>query len=285
MVSPSTTPPSALLARHEHPADATAAFLLERVEALRGAVAWQGQWVPPLPQDGASPLVGRLAVQRLWKLDAHATRSLLAWSAGRRRVELLLRVPDAMELLAFQAVGWRCISLVEEQETPAVHHNSYLFVVHDLCHLEKFVDPQHHQAQVGFFHTVHRALNHPQWRALERDTLDAAWVEARNAVVSDMNGSVIFLMAALKMKLKMAARRLHARRAGVAPPAEGRLTAAEEQTYRPLEECLVALMELPQDVVAAAHLVNKRRDTPVDALRFHAYFDGVGARVLAAAPP
>lgn len=278
------TPPRDLVARHTLPADVVAAFLLERAVALRGAVAFQGQWNPVLPDPGVSPLVRQLTVSRLWKVDLHATRSLLAWSAGQRRVHLLLHVPTAMELLAHQAAGWRCICLVDDAQTPAVHQNPYLFVVHDLCHLEKFADPQHHHAQVGFFFAVHHALNHPQWRNLEAQTLDSAWLLARDAVVSDMNGSVIFLMAALKMKLKMAARRVLAAQRGVVPSQAGPLSPAELAVYQDLEAVLLSLMELPGDIQHAAQTISKRRDTPQDAIRFHEHFDSVGRAVNGEAP-
>lgn len=260
-------------------AERVALHLMDHAQRLRGAMAWQGSWAPSLPCSAGTPHLSTLAERRLWKLDLHATRSLLAWGAGQRRVHLMTHVPSALDLLHFQARGWRCICLVDDANVPAVHQNNYQFVVHDLCHLEKFADPEHHAAQVGFFDAVATALAHPRWRAVE-GTLDGQWLTDRDAVVSDMNGSVIFLVAAVKMKLKMAARRTHAVRLGVPAPREGLLSEAEHAVYAPLQDTFLELMELPADMRDAARAVEKRRDTPQHALRLHRHLEDRGRQIL-----
>ena len=265
--------------RHGTDAALVTDYLLRQAQAHRGQLAFQGEWKPALIEPDVPDCVATLCSQRLWKLDLHATRSLLAWSAGRRNVTLLFHVPGAMDVLAAQARGGRFISLVDDAGVPPPHENGYLFVVHDLCHLEKFADPEHHLAQVGFFHSVLRALTHPSWREVEA-SLDARWFEHRDAVVSDMNGSVIFLMAALKMKLKMAVRRRLAVSLGVEAPQQGPLSAAELAAFEPVLDHFLALMELPEDVCDAARAVTKKRDTPPLALRCHQHFSDVGEGIL-----
>ena len=54
------------------------------------------------------------------------------------------------------------------------HPDGLTFALHDLCHLEKFVAPEHHAGQVGFFRLVERALETPAMAALDR-ALDDPW--------------------------------------------------------------------------------------------------------------
>ena len=141
------------------------------------------------------------------------------------------------------------------------------FALHDLCHLEKFVELEHHADQIGFFRIVERALAAPAMTAVERD-LDDAWRADRDYVIADMNGSAVFLFAALKMKLKLAVlRRLH--RDAVAPTLD----------------VLLHAMALPDDIRAAARAVQPRRDHPADARRLLDYFESVTAAPPRSIPP
>jgi hypothetical protein len=70
----------------------------------------------------------------------------------------------------------------------ARHPNGLAFALHDLCHLEKFVAPEHHAGQLGFFRLVQRALDTPALPALDREP-DDAWRADRDYVLADMNGS------------------------------------------------------------------------------------------------
>ena len=69
-----------------------------------------------------------------------------------------------------------------------------------------------------------------------------------------MNGSAVFLFAALKMKLKLAVGRR------LAP-------------FDPALDVLLAAMQLPDDVRDAARAVQPRRDRPGDARRLLAHFE------------
>ena len=73
----------------------------------------------------------------------------------------------------------------------------------DRIYLEKFVTPEHHAGQVGFFRIVQRALEAPAMRALD-DALDDTWRADRDYIIADMNGSAVFLFSILKMRVGMA---------------------------------------------------------------------------------
>ncbi|HEY3497677.1 MAG TPA: hypothetical protein VGK73_23425, partial [Polyangiaceae bacterium] len=140
----------------------------------------------------------------------------------------------AEQLLALQARGERCVTLLApDAKPPSPHTDGLDFVLHDLCHLAKFADPEHHIGQVGFFATLTRAFADPRFQRTETD-LDDTWQNDRAAVSADMNGCPVFLLAVLKMRLKMAARRSLARRLGILAPTWGRATPEEELEYRDL---------------------------------------------------
>jgi hypothetical protein len=93
--------------------------------------------------------------------------------------------------------------------------------------------------------------------ALEQD-LDDTWRAERNYVIADMNGSAVFLFAALKMKLKLAVGRR------LAP-------------FEPALDALLSAMDLRDDLRDAARAVSPRRDRPADARRLLDHFEAVGA--------
>ena len=95
--------------------------------------------------------------------------------------------------------------------------------------MAKFFEPAHYVGQVGFSSAVHAMVRRPAWAPFV-DGFDATFTEDFHHVIADMNGSPIFLFSALKMKLKMAARRRHAHERG--PPREaGPLTDGEAEEY------------------------------------------------------
>ncbi|HEY2903366.1 MAG TPA: hypothetical protein VGL59_22470 [Polyangia bacterium] len=261
-------------------AETAAAFLLDRVRAARGPLWDEG--AARITSDGTAsgPALQVVATRRIRGLPEVVARGLLAWDRGRRPVDLCFAVPTARQVLARQARGRRCVCLLDDAAARGHgdprHPDGLTFLLHDLCHLEKFVAPEHHAGQVGFFRRVERALDAGAFATLQ-DTFDDAWRADRDYVISDMNGSAIFLFAALKMKLNMAVRRQLATAAGRPAPAGGSLTPDERSAAAPALTKLLYAMGLPEDLHAGAHAVSTRRDSPSEARRLLDDFEAEGA--------
>ena len=238
-------------------AEAACAYVAERVRRAAGVRWQQGAHVPPPVARRGGDAVKLVASRRLWRVPRDVAAGLVAWANGERDVVLLGSVPAPRDVLALQAEGRRCVSLLPD----ASPENGLDFALHDLCHLEKFVDPRHHEEQVGFFASLDAATRTDAWRAIDL-RYDEAWRKDSEHVAADMNGSAIFLFAALKMKLKMAARRDVARRAGRPAPTGGPLAPDEARAFELALEELLALLDLPVAARAAARAVSTKRDDP-----------------------
>src|SRR6185369_9243980 len=104
--------------------------------------------------------------ERIYRVPALAARALVAWAEGAP-VELLTHVPEAGYVLDLQARGARCVSALPEGVSTYPHADRFEFVLHDLCHLGKFICSEHYPEQVGFFATLRAALDDSAWRAIE----------------------------------------------------------------------------------------------------------------------
>ncbi|HXU62016.1 MAG TPA: hypothetical protein VN962_09965 [Polyangia bacterium] len=247
-------------------AETTAAFLLARVQAARGAMWDEGRGRVPPRAPPSGPALQTFAERRVRGVPEDVVRGLFAWDRGERPVDLRFDVPAARQVLALQARGRRCVGLLEDAAARAHgdprHPDGLTFALHDLCHLEKFVAAEHHAGQVGFFRIVERALAAPAMAALDR-ALDDGWRADRDYVIADMNGSAVFLFAALKTKLAMAVHR--------------HLNAPDLAAAEPAVDVLLDAMGLPDDVRDAARAVSRRRDRPAAARRLLAHFEAAAA--------
>jgi hypothetical protein len=259
-------------------AETTAAFLLERVRAARGSLWDEGRARVTAEAEPSGPALRTFAARRVRGVPEDVARGLLAWDRGARPVDLLFDIPTAHGVLARQARGRRCVCLIDDAAARAHgdprHPDGLAFALHDLCHLEKFVAPEHHAGQVGFFRATERALDAPAVRALDAE-LDDTWRAERDYVIADMNGSAVFLFAALKMKLNMAVRRRLARATGRPAPTSGPLNDAERAAVEPALEVLFEAMGLPATLREGARAVSTRRDRPADAQALLAHFEGL----------
>ena len=261
-------------------AERACAYVIAKARASSGRLFHQGARLPPLASASRSPEVRFIAEQRIHRVSTAVARALVAWAAGFS-VELLTEMPPAAAVLALQAEGRRCVSLLPEGADTRPHADALAFTVHDLCHLDKFIDPEHYPGQVGFFFCLHRAVGRRGWAEFESN-FDAAFTADWQHVAADMNGSAVFLFAALKMKLKMAARRRVAAAYGGRPDQGGPLTPSESRVYNDFLEDLLALLSLDGDIAEAGRRTSARRDDPTAARTLLHHFEDVGNGVLEA---
>jgi hypothetical protein len=252
------------------------------VAEVRRAWPWhwkQGPRRPPLASGSDVPAVRLVTDFRMKGVSDDAARGVAAWSRGLD-VAVFDRVPGPLEVLRLQSLGGRCVSLLSADVPASPHESALEFLLHDLCHLGKFADPRYYREQVGFFATFAGALERPGWLELEAE-LDDEWISARDQVLCDMNGSSVFLFAAFKMKLKMAARRKVARIDARAPVLYGPLDRGEERCFGELLAHALALLGLDAaELRAAALSTSARRDCPRAAAVISEHFREVGAKIL-----
>jgi hypothetical protein len=258
-------------------AELAAEYVLGLAASFGGAKYLQGARRPELPCR-AKGAVSRFAKERFYRVPTLAAQALVAWAEGAP-VELLTHLPEASHVLALQAKGARCVSALPDGVPTAPHDNRFEFVLHDLCHLGKFVCSPHYFEQVGFFSTLRAAFDDPEWRALESE-LDEDFARGRDHVAADMNGSCVFLFAVLKMKLKMGARRLLARRRGVPPPSAGPLSAEEHGVFRDLFDRALTAFQFEGPIRTAALETSARRDAPEMAVLLTEHFRNAGLLVM-----
>ncbi|HZF54550.1 MAG TPA: hypothetical protein VE093_38145 [Polyangiaceae bacterium] len=268
----------------DHPAELASAYIAERVRRASGRRWLQGRRAAPLPCDHPSPSIRLFAEHRLRRLPEAVPRALVAWAQGERRVDLLFHVPSARDVLALQARGRRCVSLLDDGVITAPHEDGLAFAVHDLCHLEKFADPAQHAAQVGFFAAVERSLDDPRVQSLDT-SLDARWADDRGYVIADMNGSAVFLFLALKSKLKIAVRRTLAGAAMTAEAAASPLRPEEQRAYNDAVDGLLAALGLEGPAADAARALTTRGSAPGAEVTLYRFFHAAGQAVLARQMP
>jgi hypothetical protein len=253
-------------------------YLIDKVKLSSGRLFDQGRRDPPLACRASSPALRFVAERRLYRIPVSVARALVAWGDGFP-VEMLEEIPPSGHVLTLQARGRRCVSLLPDGVPTFPHVDALAFALHDLCHLDKFLDPEHHLGQVGFFDAVERATRRHEWPSFVGD-LDDMFRADFDHVVADMNGSAVFLFAALKMKLKMAARRAFARDRGIEAPTGGSLLEDESRDYERRLGELLRLLDFDASMSAAARQTSARRDDPSAALALLRHFEERGRQAL-----
>jgi hypothetical protein len=258
-------------------AERAAEFLIERVRAARGRLWDEG--AATSAAEPSSPALRVLATRRVRGVPPAVARR--AARLGSRRARRGSAGADPGGARGARSAGARAALCLagggcrRAAHGDPRHPDGLSFVLHDLCHLEKFAAPEHHRGQVGFFRATQAALDHHAFAAIERE-LDGEWRTDRDYVISDMNGSAVFLFAVLKMKVNMAVRRRLARARGERPATEGPLDARERAALEPVLGTLFEAMALPADVRPSAFAVSARRSYPAEARLLLAHFEARG---------
>lgn len=248
-------------------------YVLWRVVANQGRRIYQGALNPRLSCRFTHGPIAFFAGHQLKGLKLPVHQALVGWADQARPAILTCDVPTPIQLLAMQAKGRRYVSLVRDGTDTGKHADPLAFVVHDLCHIEKFADPQHYVEQVGFFSALYQAVTHRDWPELDAE-FDGLWPEERDYVLADMNGSAIFLFLALKSRIRAATRRAYGvdKAQQSTPDVEGR--------YFELFAQVIRWMSLPESLYDDAMVFSARGIELQAGNRLRAHFSEAGKAVL-----
>lgn len=262
-------------------AELVACYLSRWVQQKKGSRAFQGKWGQDFRSTYRGEYLSLLSQNRLWKAEKEAISALLGWSEKRRPGVLYFRKLTNREVLDLQAKGYRCVSLIEDDIDCGMFEDPYDFTRHDLCHLEKFYAKDVYFGQVGFCHVMTMALSTQAWQQLETG-FDSQWETDRDYVFSDMNGSVVFLLSMLKMKIKMAVRRARQRELVQSHEISGALSIEELERYSTKEELLFQALGLPNEMNQAASVITTTREHRTQGQMLQDYFEQIGREVCEA---
>lgn len=173
--------------------------------------------------------------------DNYVNHSIILWSLGLRPFQLLFYIPSPMEVLRQQASGKRVITMFLTESELSIKHTAMLyymdgtfnhskdafeFLLHDMKHMEHFMDKNSHLEQVGFCRCMLKLSNgKPRNFFLHDCGLDDQLWRELEYVISDMNCFAPHLMSYLFAKVAAAV----GRRVGDA--SDGRLREAIEGTW------------------------------------------------------
>lgn len=101
--------------------------------------------------------------------DNYVNKCLVSWAYGQRPCLLMFRVPSPLEVLQQQSEGSRVITMFLTKKQLGTRHTAMLyymagmqnhskdsleFLLHDMKHMENFIDSSTHNEQVGFFKCI-----------------------------------------------------------------------------------------------------------------------------------
>jgi hypothetical protein len=155
--------------------------------------------------------------------DDYINTSMISWSEGKRPFVLMHEIPTPFEVLKQQARGERVVTLFLNKEELLSKHVSKLnymageiehprdaleFLLHDLKHMENFVNDETYEEQIGYFKAM-ASLNKGKPKAffasMGYDMM--LWYELEYCI-SDMNCYVPHFLHYMLAKLLFATERL-----------------------------------------------------------------------------
>eukprot|EP00930_Biecheleria_cincta_P020450 TRINITY_DN15391_c0_g1_i1.p1 TRINITY_DN15391_c0_g1~~TRINITY_DN15391_c0_g1_i1.p1 ORF type:complete len:891 (+),score=144.56 TRINITY_DN15391_c0_g1_i1:586-3258(+) len=159
---------------------------------------------------------------RLKQVPEHVSISLVNFYAGLRPLLVLWRVPSSEEVLDMLASGHRCVSvLISEQALCTVygHRDCLEMLLHDLAHMEHFVENGRYWQQVGFFEFLRSSaapLHQGRWLGAYGNRWRLSW----RYVSSDMNTVANHMLQVFQASLMVAKAREVALGAGLGAASE-----------------------------------------------------------------
>jgi hypothetical protein len=156
------------------------------------------------PLETESDFVSTLCAHSWRSIPFSVQKSLSAWQCGFYPLNLLTYLPSADDVLAMQAQGQRCVSMLlkpEEIHSFVEEGRDVLgFIVHDLIHADHFFhDPARAQAQIDFCQKLLEVLKLPAIQHML--FIDDVFRKEFHYLMSDMNSVPLHLLKTLKAVL------------------------------------------------------------------------------------
>ena len=179
----------------------------ERVEELLGKDVLSNRFLDKLGLGRDTATLKDVACKaRLHRISEGTYVCLEEFYAGRRPLRVIYRIPEPQDLLIMQADGVRCVSALTSLRLLSQvygHRDCLEMLLHDLAHMEKFVEAGRFWQQVGFFEFLNtgvatRHLRHWQPRFGRR------WELSWYYISSDMNAVANHMLLTLKAQLMVA---------------------------------------------------------------------------------
>lgn len=179
-----------------------------------------------------------------------------------------------------QCKGERCLTvfvkkeelniLMKDNYEPYYEHDVFSFAIHDLQHMEKFVDPHFYCEQIGFFYCIKKLPYHQQPFV----DYDKEFLDDMDHVRSDMNTCISHSFKFFRAKWQLAEWR-KLRKAGIGN--EDYLNDEEERKFqKDLNQFLESVWEMPKQVISSVLDLSKREN--VNTLRN--FFHQIGCSIL-----
>lgn len=194
-------------AGHWSPAE-FAGFILTLVWSEARPRSWTNGPRPRLGDEQELPPGSPLATiqkTRLRGIPPEAADILIGWHRGRYPLDLVQRVPSALEVLEAQCRGRRCVSVLVKDPEAFIRggegRDSFSFTLHDLLHAWHFYrDPEQRDRQVFFSKWMREFLFEEEVRAACADSSDLR--VALEYLSADMNTHWVHAVKCLKSILR-----------------------------------------------------------------------------------
>jgi hypothetical protein len=122
-------------------------------------------------------------------------RAIREWSDGRYKLEHMLRIPSASEVLAQQKMGNRCVTTIIDNRISKYilgDRDALSFTMHDLIHADHFYfDNECYQGQLGVYGLIASSITY-------FDLSNQKFAAEFEYIIADMNAYAIHLLKCLK---------------------------------------------------------------------------------------
>ncbi|CAF0808777.1 unnamed protein product [Didymodactylos carnosus] len=184
------------------------------------------------------------------------SRSIVRWLEPEQHWKLTLMtiIPSPFQVLRQQSQGERVVTMIVEKETMSKlimnEHDAFSFILHDLCHSNKFyLNQDNFHGQVGFYRLILQAIDADLFSSKMLES-DSQFSQEFDYCISDMNTYCVHLLKYLKACLLFHFLRINGQRI------EEKLNSESQYMYEQFLEQLMKLWNMNDDEKEAVRCLN-----------------------------